>query len=397
VSEGASGQTNRSWLFIYEQPGSSDKAKGIRGRRRSAGLGAFPDVSIAQARELARQCRELLRAGHDPLDVRQRQRRANITARQTRVLFKDEAESFMALHAKGWSAVSLRDWKQSLAKHVFPRLGGVPVSDITSADVLEVIEPIWASRTVTAGRCLNQIQRILAYAKARRHRQGDDPCAGVRDTLPKASVISPVTNLAALDYRQVPDLMARLRATDTVASRALRFLILVAGRSGEVMLADWQEFDLAKALWTIPPERMKRRRLHRVPLSDAALACLTVQPAMRRTSRGGLKPQPTTRTGRVFDIDPHGLRRELVRLGILGTTVHGLRSCFKTWCDERTSYARAPVELCLAHRVAENEAEEAYKRGDLLDQRRVIMDAWARFCTTPAAATGGNVVGIGSR
>jgi integrase len=403
---------NRSWLFIYAVPGSSDRAKGVRSTVRSMGLGALADVSIKEARQRAHESRELLRRGHDPLDERDRQRRANIAARETRVLFRTEAEAFVELHAPGWSPASLRDWKRTLAKHVYPRLGGMPVSDITSADVIGVIEPLWVKKTVTAGRCLNQIQRILAHATVRQHRHGDDPCAGVRDALPKASVISPVTNLAALDYRQVPDLMARLAAVDTVASRALRFLILVAGRSGEIMGATWEEIDTANALWTIPGARMKRRRQHRVPLSEPALACLTAQPALRRTSRGGLKPQVlqhcktsqqtsqlTTKTGRVFDIDAHGLRRELVRLGIEGATVHGFRSAFKTWCDERTSYARNPVELCLAHKVAKDDSEEAYKRGDMLDTRREILNAWSRFCLSPpaATATGDNVVAIGSR
>jgi integrase len=367
---------NKSWLFVYELPGSGNKRKGKRGKRRHMGLGSYPDVSIVQAREEARKYREILRQGIDPLDHRRGARQANITARENRVTFKDETERYIALHSTAWTPRFASDWRSSVEQYASPRLGDMPVDAITQADVLKIIEPMWVSKTVTAGRVLNRIERILSYATAQGHRSGDNPAAHITESLPKKSKVAPVENLAALHYDEIPALMAKL--DNTPASNALRFLILTAGRSGEVIGADWSEVDIGKALWTIPGERMKAGKRHRVPLSEAALACLG-------------KPA----TGQVFPIGRHGiaLRRELSRLGITDTSVHGFRSSFRQWAAERTSFSRNAIELLLAHAVAQNQAEDAYLRdSDLLEQRRKLMATWAEYCLKPAVAATGKVV-----
>jgi integrase len=392
VTTSKAGGVNKSWLLIYEVPGSGSKAEGIRGKRRSMGLGPYPDVSTVAAREEAKQCRDLLRKGIDPLDHRRQERQANIKASAGRVLFRDEAAAYIALHAKGWTPRFADDWKSTLKQHAYPKLGALAVNEITSADVMGAVEPIWTTRTVTAGRVLNRIERVLDYAAANGHRQGDNPAAHIREALPKATKIAPVQNLKAIGYGDVPALMVRLaKDEDTVATRALRFLILCASRSGEVMGAHWNEIDEKQRLWIIPASRMKAGQRHRVPLSDEALALLT-SPLPAQRPKGFLPkgwkpgPVPVIRSGRIFNIDPHGLRRVLVRLGI-DTTVHGFRSCFRQWAGERTGFARNPIELCLAHKVAMDQSEDAYLRDmDLIEPRRKLMQQWATFCTTPVSA-----------
>jgi integrase len=367
---------NRSWLFVYQVPGT--KAEGRRRKHRHMGLGSYPDVSLVQAREEARQCRGLLRKSIDPLDHRRGQRQANITARESRVTFKDETERYITLHSAAWTPRFAADWRSSVRQYAFPKIGHLAVSEITQADVLKLIEPLWTTKTVTAGRVLNRIERILDYATAHGHRSGDNPASHITQSLPKKSKVAPVENLAALPYDEIPALMSKL--DKTAASTALRFLILTAARSAEVIGATWDEVDTKSALWTIPGERMKAGKRHRVPLSDAALECLG-----------------TPATGQVLPIGRHGiaLRRELTRLSIAGTTVHGFRSSFRQWAAERTAFSRNAIELSLAHEVAQNQAEDAYLRdSDLLEQRRKLMEQWATFCTTPAAATGGKVVAM---
>jgi integrase len=367
---------NRSWTFIYEQPGSGNKREGIRGKRRYLGLGSLSDVTIKQAREEARQCRELLRKSIDPLDHRRGERQANITARENRVTFKDEAERYIALHSAGWEKSFAADWRSSLELHAFAKIGHLPVDTITSADVLKLITPLWTTKTVTAGRVLNRIERIMDYATAQGHRSGDNPAAHITESLPKKSKVAPVKNLASLHYDAIPELMTKL--DNTAESNAIRFLILTAARNEEVVGADWSEVDIDKALWTVPGDRMKARKRHRVPLSEAALACLG-------------KPA----SGQLFPIGRHGiaLRRKLKYLGITGTSIHGFRSSFRQWAAERTAFSRNAIELSLAHAVAQNQAEDAYLRdSDLLDQRKKLMATWAEYCLTPATAVTGKVV-----
>jgi integrase len=369
---------NRSWVFIYELPGSGSKTQGIRGKRRYLGLGSLSDVTIVQAREEARQCRELLRKGIDPLDHHRGERRANIAARENRVTFKDEAERFITLHSAGWEKRFAADWRSSLELHAFAKIGDMPVDTITSADVLKLITPLWTTKTVTAGRVLNRIERIMDYATAQGHRSGDNPAAHITESLPKKSKVAPVENLAALHYDEIPALLIKL--DKTAEGNAIRFLILTAARNAEVVGADWSEIDSDKALWTIPGDRMKAGKRHRVPLSEAALECLG-----------------TPARGQVFPIGRHGiaLRRKLKYLGITGTSIHGFRSSFRQWAAERTAFSRNAIELSLAHAVAQNQAEDAYLRdSDLLDQRRKLMNAWAEYCLTPVKATGSNVVAL---
>jgi hypothetical protein len=266
---------NKSWLFIYEIPGSGNKAEGRRGKRRNMGLGSFPDVSVAEAREEAKRCRALLREALDPLDDKRKRRQAEIAERAKQVTFKAEAEAYIALHSAAWTKKFTQDWHSTLRQHAYRKLGDLAVSEITQGDVFDTVQKIWTTRTRTAERVLSRIERVLDYAAAQGHRTGDNPAAHTRESLPAARKIAPVRNFKALPFEEIPGLMARLREeADDLAAITMQFLILTAARRGDVLHADWSEIDLTKRLWIIPAGRMKTGRQHRVPLSDEALALL---------------------------------------------------------------------------------------------------------------------------
>jgi integrase len=365
------GLINRSWSFKYEIGGN--KAEGRKGRRHELGLGPLYDVPLAKARQEAAALREMLRKGIDPLDERRARQRALEAERAKSVTFADDAAAYLALHEKHWSLSHAQQWRTSLATYVYPKIGSMLVSDITSADVLRVVEPWWIKKNVTAGRVLDRIALVLAYATARHHRQGDNPAGNVRATLPKASKVTTVENLAAAPYQAIGEVMAKLREIKTLPALALRFLILCASRSAEVIGCEWSEVvDLAgrNPTWIIPARRMKGRREHRIPLSVAAVELLENLP------RQGERP---------FPIERHAMRNVLAKV-YPGVTVHGMRAAFKTWATEQTSYPKILAEAALAHRLADSKTEGVYLRGDMFEKRRRMMQQWADFCSKPAAA-----------
>ena len=334
------------------------------------GLGSFPDRTLAKARERAREYRQQLQDGIDPLAERRRQQQERIAEVARAVTFRQDAEAYMALHDHGWSRKHAEQWRRSLKNYVYPRIGHMVIRDITSADVRLLVEPLWIEKTVTATRVLDRIAIVLDYAAAHGHRQGDNP-AHIRASLPKPNKITTVENFAAVPYQQIGAVLAEIRKIETPASKALQFLILCASRAGEVRGCTWDEIDAHT--WKIPGKRMKGGKEHHVPLSPQALELLKAMP------RNG---------DRVFPIlDQHAMRRVLAKATPNGT-VHGMRATFRTWCLECTSFPPKLAEAALAHRLGADKTEEAYLRGTLFEKRRKLMEAWATYCTKPAIARG---------
>jgi len=365
---------NRSWIFRFA----------IGGKRREMGLGAAHTVSLKDARAKATDLRKLVYEGRDPIAERDAQKAALVAATAKQVTFDYCAASYSQAHSPKWSAKHAYQWSSAMARFARPTLGKLPVGAIDVGLVVKVLEPIWHERPEVASRLRGAIEAVLAWASVRGFRHGDNPARWtnhLEELLPSRREILPVAHFAALAYHEVPGLMAKLRERSGITERALEFLTLTASRSGEVLGARWDEIDIANKVWVIPAERMKGRREHRVPLCDRALAILDELSLCRRNQflfpserRGNLGESP--------------MRELLKRLGYK-TTVHGMRSAFRDWCGECTHFAREVCEAALAHAIP-NAVEAAYRRGDALEKRRALMNAWASFCDRPIA-TGATV------
>ena len=351
------------------------------------GLGAFDLLTLAEARERGHQARRQLLDGVDPLKAKRQAKRQRLLAHAHAKTFEECALAYITAHEAGWRGDhSRQQWSASLGKYVFPKIGDLPVADVDLAIVLSVLEPIWTLVPETARRVRNRIELILGWAAARGLRQGDNPARWrglLENLLSEQRRAQAVNHLAAVPYQQIGAFMEKLRAQEGIAARALEFLILTASRSSEALGAKWSEID--GATWTVPAGRMKAHKEHRVPLSRRAVTLLASLPRdcdfIFPAPRAGGAPHQQT------------LSRELRRLGVKAT-VHGFRSSFRTWAGERTSFANHVIELSLAHTVG-SAVERAYSRGDLLDQRSKLMEAWAVFCDRGASA--GGVVALRKR
>jgi integrase len=356
VSKGGS----KSWVFRYA----------LEGRKRDMGLGGFSTFTLAEARERARRMRQLVANGIDPID----DRKAKRTGAVSMLTFRQCAERYVAAHEASWRNGGV-EWLASLAKHAFPVMGDMPVSAIGLSDVLRAIEPMWAKQPVRLNIVRNRIEMVLDWAKVRGLRQGENPARwkGHLDTLlPSRKKLVPVKHRAALPYRKVGAFMADLRGLADTNARVLEFQILTAARSGEVVAARWDEIDMVERVWIIPAGRMKAGREHRVPLSEAAIAVLEKQAAMRENEfvfPGRRPSQP---------ININAPMRSIQKLGHK-ITAHGFRSAFRDWAAEQTNFPREVAEASLAHTVG-GAVERAYQRGDFLAKRRQLMRAWAAFC-----------------
>jgi len=363
----------RSWIFRYIRDG----------RARHLGLGAFDLLTLGEARERGHALRRQLLDGIDPLQAKRAAKRQQMLASIHAKTFKDCGLAYIAAHESGWRGDhSRQQWSGSLAKYVYPKIGNMAVSDVDLASVLSVLEPIWTSVPETARRVRNRIELILDWATARGLRTGDNPARWkglLESLLPDQRRANGVKHFPALDYRIMGAFMQKLRADKTIVARALEFAILTAARPGETVRARWSEID--GNVWTLPPERMKNHREHRVPLSRRAVELLSELP---RGSDEYLFPALRTGEGAM---DIRNFARLLATLGHGDVTAHGFRSSFSDWAGERTAYAPHVVELALAHTIG-NAVERAYRRGDLFDQRRQLMDAWARYCRKPDTANG---------
>ncbi len=359
----------KSWIYRYKAGGTE----------RQMGLGAWPTVSLAAARERAETQRRARIDGRDPLAER---RGARLAAAMT---FKQCAEAYIASHRAGWrNPKHAAQWPATLSAYAYPVFGDRPVEAVDTGLVMRAVEPIWTVKPETASRLRGRIESVLDWATARGYRQGENPArwrGHLENLLPARSKVRRVEHHAALPYGEIAAFMGELRGRDGIAARALEFAILTAARTGEVIGATWAEFDLQGRLWTIPAERMKAGREHRVPLSAPALAILQALP----------KGEPSDR---VFPLSQMALLMTLRRMGRGDLTVHGFRSTFRDWAAERTGFPAEVAEMALAHTVADK-VEAAYRRGDLFAKRRQLADAWAKFCAMPATA-GGKVVAIGA-
>jgi integrase len=379
------GKKNASWTLRYE----------LHGKAHWMGLGSAREFGLKDARDRAKAERQKLADKHDPLALRRADRAAKAAAAATVKTFRECAEAFIEQHQAKWtSAKHGAQWRSSLATHAFPKIGNLDVAAIGRPHVLSVLEQkveaqlghpagtFWQVRPVSADRLRNRIELILNFAQARGYRRGDNPArwSDLKHVLPAPTKLNGIAkHHAAVAYADVPALFAQLGKRDGVATRALQFLILTAARTGEVLGATWDEIDLDKKEWTVPAERMKGGREHRVPLSAAAIDLL------RGLYREHGNPQVFIGI-RQPQLSSTALSQILKRLG-MAETVHGFRSSFSDWAHETTAHSDHTIEISLAHAVG-SKVEQAYRRSDLFDKRRKLMDAWSKYCATPAKPIG---------
>lgn len=355
----------------------------VGGKRRDIGLGGSPDVSLAQARERAQADRELIRQGVDPAAQRKRARLDLITAQAKTITFAEAARQCHAKRAHEFrNAKHAAQWLTTLETYAMPAIGQLPVADIEMAHVLRVLEPIWHTKTETATRLRQRVEAVLSWATVSGFRTGDNPArwaGNLREVLPTPSKIATTKHHRALPWQDVPAFMTALRDRHGIAARALEFAVLTAARSGEVRGASWDEIDLDARLWTIPGERMKAGRTHRVPLTPDAVALLESLPRIE----GCAFMFPAPRGGQLSDMALAAVTR---RMGA-ECVPHGFRSSFKDWARSSTRFADEVSELALAH-INSDQTRAAYARDGLMPQRAKLMQAWAGFLRAQPAASG---------
>jgi integrase len=359
-------EVRRSWVFKYQ----------LNGERHELGLGSVNTFSLAEARERAKELRQQLALGTDPLAAKKEAKR-ELLARQAErakvVTFRQCAEMYLDVHADRWKNAKHRaQWGSTLRTYAYPLIGDLAVADVDESHLVKILQPLWKRIPETASRLRARIENVLGYATASRFRSGDNPARwrGHLKTL-LGGAQKDVEHHAALPFIEAPSFMAELRKRNSTSARALQFLILTATRTGEVVGARWNEIDLKEKTWTIPAERMKTGVEHRVPLSNAAIEILSELP----------------HRGHVFaGTNGHGLSNmamlELLRGMRPGLTVHGFRSSFADWAADRTNSPKHVRDKALAHKVSDK-VEAAYRRTDLFEKRRRLMQQWAEFLAKP--------------
>lgn len=361
---------SKTWVFRFK----------LNGRAREMGLGALHTVSLAEARNKARAARGLLTDGIDPIEHKRAEKAARALENGSTKTFDECSRAYIDSQKAGWGNSKHADqWTNTLATYASPVFGTLPVSAIDTARVMRALEPIWTTKPETASRIRGRIEAVLSWATVHGYRQGENPArwrGHLDKLLPKTSKVATVKHHQALPYQQIGEFMKALRAENGTAARALELCILTATRTSEVIKAKWSEFDLAEGLWTIPAERMKARREHRVPLSPAAVKLLEKE---KRKSDGGWV-FPGVRYGK--HLSNMAMLELLRRMGQTDITVHGFRSTFRDWTGEMTAYPHEVAEMALAHTIS-NKAEAAYRRGDLFAKRARMMEDWAAFCALP--------------
>ena len=350
----------------------------VGSKRREVGLGAFPDVTLAQAREKARETRQAIAEGRDPVAERAAARSALIAARGVETTFDEAARKFIESKSSEWSNPKhAAQWAATLNTYASPVIGSLQVRDVTLGHITKILEPIWATKTETASRLRGRIECVLDWATVHGYRDGENPArwkGHLDKILPKPSKVSKVEHHAALPHSEVGAFIAELQKRGGMAARALEVLILTACRSGEVRGARWAEIDLDSKLWVIPEARMKAGKEHRIPLSDRVVEIIKALP--RLVDNDLVFPAP--RKGVLSDMT---LGAVLKRMGRPDLTAHGFRSTFRDWAGETTAYPREVIEHALAHQL-KDKAEAAYARGTLFEKRRSLMDDWAKHCET---------------
>ena len=359
-----------SWIYRFK----------LQGKQRYMGLGSYPDVNLALARERAGDHRKLVKNGQDPMDVNAEQEQTS----ETTPTFTSCAARYIQSHRRSWrNAKHARQWVSTLKASARPVIGSMPVDEVTTQDVLKVLSPIWTGKTETAKRVQGRIENVLDYAAAHSYRDSVNPArwrGHLDKLLAKPARLKKVTHHPAMPHDNVASFMAELQSYTSISSKALQFLIFTATRTSEVLRADWLEIDLENETWAIPADRMKARREHRVPLSRQAVELLAQLPKVQ----GNTHVFPGARYGRPLS---NMAMLQLMRgmgYGVGGErgdyVPPGFRSSFRDWTREVTSYPRDVAEMALAHTI-ENKVEAAYRRGDLFDKRRAMMQDWANYIT----------------
>lgn len=340
------------------------------------GLGSFPTVTLAEAREKARQYRTTTIEGGDPISARRDTLSAAAAQRAALQTFSSVALQYIARHEKSWKSKKHgAQWASTLETYATPVVGQVPVRDVTTAHVIRVLEPIWLTKTETATRVRSRMELVLDYAGARGLREGPNPArwrGNLDAALPRPSKVAKVQHHAALGVGGMVAFMTRLKTQQGNGARALEFAVLTAARSGEVRGLTWAEIDLPKALWTVPAERMKSGREHRVPLSKPAIQVL-------REMSGRQDQSELVFPGVDGPLSDMTLTAVLRRMKVKAT-VHGFRSTFRDWISENTAHGTEVAEMALSHAVGDK-VEAAYRRGDLFEKRVALMRDWAAFLT----------------
>lgn len=364
----------RKWVFMFR----------FDGKQREMGLGSARDVPLAKAREKAAEVRAILAEGRNPLEVR-RAAQAETARLPT---FGQVADAHIDGMEAGWrNPKHVAQWRMTLGDTYCATIRQKPVDQVSTDDVVSILRPIWLSKAETAARLRGRIEAVLSSAKVQGHRTGENP-ATWRGHL--ALLLPPRKKLQrghhpALEYKQMPGFIAKLRAANGVAARALEFLIATAARTGEITGATWGEFDFDQKVWVIPAERMKSGRTHRVPLTDRALEVVEGMKVLRLTGAPDEVVFPGRKDGST--LSDMSLKAVLKRLGHGSITSHGFRSSFRDWAGDATSFPRDLAEAALAHAVGD-QTERAYRRGDALARRREMMEAWSRFCEPKDSSRG---------
>jgi integrase len=365
TSSGGSGVSKR-WTFMYS----------FAGKQREAGLGPVATVTLAEAREKAARYRSMLAKGIDPLAAKKAAQEA-AAARKT---FGQCADELIKSKRREWrSEIHAAQWRTTINDYCGPILSK-PVDEIDTAVILSVLQPVWSRIPETASRLRGRIEAVLDFAKAHKLRSGENPASwrgNLALILPKRAKLTRGHH-AAMAYGDLPEFIAKLRNIETIQALALEFLVLTAARAGEVLGATWDEIDSGAQIWNLPAARMKAGREHRVPLSARAMAILERMAEIRT----GALVFPGQRRGRPLS------KTAFAALVPDGATVHGFRSSFRDWAGEETSFPREVAEQTLSHTIG-GAVEQAYRRGDALEKRRTLLQAWAQFCEPGAA---GNVV-----
>lgn len=363
----------------------------VGGKRREIGLGGYPDIPLADACRLAREAKDKIARGVDPVEERKAVKAA-LAAQQRRGLsFSDAVTKYLSAKLDGFKNPKHRaQWKSTLETYAVPHIGPMLVGDIKMADVLRVLEPIWRTKTETANRLRGRIEAVLAWATVAGYRTGDNPAiwkGNLKEMLPAPSKVKRGDNQPAIQLDDAARWFTALRKLGGLGSRALEFLALTACRSSDVREANWNEIDLDKALWIIPAGRMKMEREHRVPLSADAVALLKTLPRMKDNPLVFPAPQGGVLTDTGLSNTMRRLHEADIAAGHAGfidrvskrrAVPHGLRSTFRDWSSELTSFPHEMSEIALAHAVS-NKVEAAYRRGDQIEKRRGMMIAWSDF------------------
>lgn len=371
----------RSWLLIAT----------VGAKVREIGLGAYPSVTLSQARELAREMRDKIRRGIDPVEERKAAKAALFAAQKRGLTFDDAVEKYLEQKLKELKNDKHgKQWRSTLTAYASPAIGKMLVSEITVHDVQRMLDPIWMTITETATRVRSRVESVLDWATVKGHLTGENPArwkGNLETLMPKPNKVAKKGNQPAVALKDVQRWFAALQMREGVSARALEFVALTAARSGEVRGAVWEEFDLAAKVWVVPASRMKAGKEHRVTLTEEAVALLNKMPRLNSSPYVFAAPREGELSDMALSAVMRRMHKDDVEQGGQGffdskskrpAVPHGLRSTFRVWAAEKTEYAREMAEIALAHTVG-SEVERSYQRSDLFEKRRLMMETWSRF------------------